>query len=1161
MRQPLSDPFDHHSRYRYLVELRQTAFGQESIRLLDVGDPFGHVGELFPGDRTVSLDLFTEGAASAGHHRVIGSGLELPFPDRSFDLVASHDTYEHIPEEHRPGFVRELLRVARGPVLLVAPFADARTEFCERLVGGYFVARTGRSLPALEEHRACGLPSLEGLLRQAGDLDAPAEVYGDLWLDQWLALWLVRCHLEGNPSLERVMPLLDAAANTHLVEADHRGPHYRRVVLLRPGGARLDLPSPEPPGDPAEDLARLQELHLELVEVLRAREDPLDPSSELRAWVERRMAAEGPLTPVARSLDTALQAAARSAAGPGPAPRIEPPPAQQPARSVTVILVNFNGADHLGPCLDSLRAQDYPADLFEVLVVDNGSSDGSLELLASQYPWVKVLAQDSNLGFAPAVDLAAAAVSSDCIALLNNDMRAAPDWLSRLVEAYRPEDRVVCVGGQILSWDGEQLDFAEGTMNFYGMGQQLGFGRPAERVEVRDGQELLFACGGSMLVGRQLFVDAGGFDPGFFAYFEDVDFGWRLWVLGFRVRLAARARTHHRHHGTSSRFPEHQRVLLYERNALRAVIKNYDDEHLRRVLGPALLLAAKRAGVRSELDRSAYDIGGDTSPTEEVPRLAMAHLHAVIDVVDDLDELLRQRELIQRARRRDDAEIVARFGRPLQPVVGRPEFVTAHQRVVSGFGLDHVFEQRRATRVLIVSNDAITDKMSGPAIRAWEIARALAKSVQVVVAVPEETTKAAEGVEARVYGDADALRDLAQSADVILIQGYALRRYPFLGELPGIMVADLYDPWLFENLQLHRDHTDADRALADDASVINELLDNGDFFICASERQRDYWLGMLAGRGRLEAGVYERDPSLRTLIDVVPFGLPERRPQATRPVLKGVHPKVAADDLVVLWGGGTWAWFDPLSVIDAFARVLPDVPNAKLFFLGTQLASPNVARMPMADAVVRRAEALGLAGSSVLFGDWIPYDEREAYLLEADVAVSAAADLAETRLAFRSRVLDYLWAGLPVVSTAGDVLSDLVEHERLGLVVEPGDVGGLAGALRTLLTDPMLRAGCGQRARAVAERFTWNRAVEPLRALLAEPWRWRSVRELRYRGRELSEDVQSVLDHQQRRIHELEQQAARLRELEARLDRLRRTPVWSAYRAARWMKRLVTPSG
>jgi GT2 family glycosyltransferase len=649
MGQRLTDSFDHYSRYRYVIELRQTAFGPERIRLLDVGDPFGHVGELFPTDQTVSVDLYTEGAAPPGHRRVIGSGLQLPFPDGSFDLVVSHDTYEHIPDDLRPGFVEELLRVGRGPVLMVAPFADPRTELCERLVGGYFVARTGRPLPPLVEHRACGLPSLEGLLDQTGRLGVKAAVYGDLWLDQWLSLWLVRCHLLGDRVTERLIPQLDAAVNAADDRYRRRTPHYRRVVVLRPEGPGFDLPSPQPPDDPAADLARLQELYLQLVEVLAGQENPLDGGSQPRVWVDRTAAGDGPLAPVAGAMAEALGEAAQSWERPEAAARVgAPPPASRPARSVSVLLVNLNGADHLGPCLDSMAAQDYPDDLWEMVVVDNGSTDGSRDLLASRYPWVKVLAQDTNLGFAPAVNLAAAAVASDCIVLLNNDMRAAPDWLSRMAEAYDPDNGVVCVGGQILSWDGSRLDFGDSSMNFYGMGQQPGFGRPVDRVEVHDGQELLFACGGSMLVGRRLFLDVGGFDPGFFAYFEDVDFGWRLWVLGYKVRLATQARTFHRHHGTSSRFPDHQRVLLYERNAMRAILKNYDDRHLGQVLGPALLLAAKRAGVRTRLDRAAYHIGGDTHPTEEVPRVAMAHLHAIIDVVDDLDDLMRQRTLIQR---------------------------------------------------------------------------------------------------------------------------------------------------------------------------------------------------------------------------------------------------------------------------------------------------------------------------------------------------------------------------------------------------------------------------------------------------------------------------------------------------------------------------------
>ncbi|MGH9284544.1 MAG: glycosyltransferase [Acidimicrobiales bacterium] len=811
--------------------------------------------------------------------------------------------------------------------------------------------------------------------------------------------------------------------------------------------------------------------------------------------------------------------------------------------TVGIVIVNLNGAAHLRHCLDSLAGQDYPRALTKVVVVDNGSTDGSRELMARAYPWVTVLAQEGNTGFAPAVNTGVRALDTECVALLNNDMRVEHNWLSALARAYDPGAGVVCVGARILSWDGTKVDFCEGGLSFSGHGVQIGFGRPVDSVRVRDGGELLFACAGAMLVGRDVYLGTGGLDDRFFAYFEDVDFGWRLRVLGYRTVLAGDAVCYHRHHGTSSAFPDHERILLYERNAIRCMVKNYDRANLDRTLGPALLLLAKRAVLRGGLDRAEYDVGRQLPVTAEVPRVVLSHLHALADLVDNLDELMAAREMVQRARQVPDEEIIARFGRPLLSVLPEPAHIEAHGRVVSRFDLRETFARQRAHHMLVVSNDEVGTKMSGPAIRAFELARALAATVDVTLAVPSPFAAGIAGLSVAVYDDEAGLCRLAQSADIVMVQGYTLRNAPSVADVGAVLVVDLYDAWLFENLELRADVPFADPPLRYDLSVVNEQLDRGDFFVCASERQRDYWMGMLAARDRLSHGTYGRDPTLRQLIDVVPFGLSDSPPRHLRPVLKGAHPAIGADDLVVLWGGGAWDWFDPLSVIDAFARVVELVPKAKLYFLGLQLDREHVVQMRMGHRAVQRAEELGLAGTSVVFGDWAPYELREAYLLEADVAVSAARDLAETRLAFRSRVLDYLWAGLPVVATGGDVLSELVQAEGLGLVVEPGDVAALADALVRLLSDPVLRAGCAERARAVAGRYTWSRAVEPLRRVALEPWKWRVGRELRGRKWPLTEDVQLMLAHREAEYIHFRNEAAHWRQageaLQSEADRVR----------------------
>jgi hypothetical protein len=237
--------------------------------------------------------------------------------------------------------------------------------------------------------------------------------------------------------------------------------------------------------------------------------------------------------------------------------------------------------------------------------------------------------------------------------------------------------------------------------------------------------------------------------------------------------------------------------------------------------------------------------------------------------------------------------------------------------------------------------------------------------------------------------------------------------------------------------------------------------------------------------------------------------------------------------------------------------------------------------MRVAEMTRRRVEELGL-DKAVIFGDWAPYDEREAYLVEADVAISAARDLAETRLSFRTRVLDYLWAGLPIVATSGDVLSDLVTEEKVGLVVPPGDQRALAAALVRLLRSPALRAECSANATAVARRYTWPAAVEPLRGMVLQPWRWEAARRLRPRHRALTEEVRALLADRNRlngaygvgrlrgrilfrdrEFGSLDQYVAELeatvQHLNRRLDVFRRTPIYPAFRAARrarnWVRR------
>ncbi len=386
------------------------------------------------------------------------------------------------------------------------------------------------------------------------------------------------------------------------------------------------------------------------------------------------------------------------------------------------------------------------------------------------------------------------------------------------------------------------------------------------------------------------------------------------------------------------------------------------------------------------------------------------------------------------------------------------------------------------TRVLIVTLDKVGLKMAGPAIRAWEIATFLSRNHDVRLLSQGDANLSSEHFPITPISRASMATAL-DWAQVVIFQGFALHLYPEIGKADKVLVCDVYDPVHLEALEMHRtDPWESRLPVAESTlNVMNTQLGMCDFFICASEKQRDFWLGQLAGVGRINPWTYDDDASLRALIDVVPFGIVSEPPEHKSNVLKGVVPGIGPDDKVALWGGGIWNWFDPLTLIRAVDVVKDSHPELKLFFMGAGHPNPEVPKMRMAADALSLSQELGLTGKHVFFNEgWIPYEERGSYLSESDIGVSCHLDHIETAFSYRTRVLDYFWAGLPVILTQGDTLSELVEKHELGLTVAPEDVEGLATALRSLLDDPALAQRCRANIESVRSAMTWEVALRPL---------------------------------------------------------------------------------
>jgi glycosyltransferase involved in cell wall biosynthesis len=364
-------------------------------------------------------------------------------------------------------------------------------------------------------------------------------------------------------------------------------------------------------------------------------------------------------------------------------------------------------------------------------------------------------------------------------------------------------------------------------------------------------------------------------------------------------------------------------------------------------------------------------------------------------------------------------------------------------------------------------SDPVGARVAGPAIRALAMVRQLAaRGHDVTIATLGEISDPPTDVTVVPLTDAEALVD---AADLVIVQGPIYTLMPWLRTKDLPQVSDLYNPFHVEvqgradALGLPVDRIALDWAIAD----IDAQLARADLVLCSNERQRELWVDRLILMGR--------DPD--SLVQLAPFGVDV--PSSGRGgAIRGRVPGVAADDIVLIWAGGIYEWFDPLTLVEAIGIAARTDPRVRLFFLSSAQLGGGAT---LASRTSARAAELGILGTHVLFNeDWVEYDKRGNYLLDADIGVTTHRAGPETWYSHRTRNLDYLWAGLPILTTEGDVFAELATERGVGVVVPEGDPDALAAAILELASHPARRAALSAAARELAAELTWDRTLAPL---------------------------------------------------------------------------------
>ena len=380
-------------------------------------------------------------------------------------------------------------------------------------------------------------------------------------------------------------------------------------------------------------------------------------------------------------------------------------------------------------------------------------------------------------------------------------------------------------------------------------------------------------------------------------------------------------------------------------------------------------------------------------------------------------------------------------------------------------------------KIALLCSEPIKKEMGGIGIRYLEMARQLpGHGLDVVLISPGDEDALAsfhlDIADVRKFREGH-LKSLISDCDCVVAQGQLANYLPL--EAPEIPAAiDLYDPWLIENLSYY-DTLGLGPFQNDHRSWILQLS-HGDFFLCSSEEQRHFYLGFLTALGRVNPKILKDDPGLEKLIAPVPFGIPDELPPH-----RAYLPASESREKRLLFGG-VYDWYDPWTLLDALDRFT----SVEWTLLFMKTANPETTPQEMYNRLKSRA---GIDQTKIRFMDRVPAERRFDLLRDADVLISPHKINIETHLSLRTRFIEALAVGLPVVCTKAGSLSRLIEEHRAGWVVPPQDPDAILAALEEISGDAEETEVRKANALQLSRKFRWKEVLGPLVRFCQNPRR------------------------------------------------------------------------
>lgn len=396
----------------------------------------------------------------------------------------------------------------------------------------------------------------------------------------------------------------------------------------------------------------------------------------------------------------------------------------------------------------------------------------------------------------------------------------------------------------------------------------------------------------------------------------------------------------------------------------------------------------------------------------------------------------------------------------------------------------NIMKKMENKKVLIISVGPVpinaNIKVEGGGLRAWGLAQGLiANGVDVTIAIPDNFELEQEFFSDNLrvckwdFENLKFLFDLNDAVYVLYSRGDLMKYVASNLDPKKQLIVDLYVPIYIESLARELKGTlDEYQQYQYDLSHWNTAFSRGDYFLCANQSQYHFYNGVLSAMGRINPITFKD-----RLLEVVPYGIHNSEIVHDKDVCRGVM--IEKNDFMILWFGGLYPWFDIAPLLDAVKELSGRYSDIKLVVLGGKNPfSVDKQFTQQYDFAVSFAKENNLFEKNIFFVDWIPYDERNNWYMESDVVINLHHKTKETIYSWRTRIVDFIWGEMPIISTGGDEATEYLAKNNASIILENNDAQEIKSVIEKVHNNRDLLIDMKNNMKLLKAEFYWDFIVK-----------------------------------------------------------------------------------